>query len=117
MWVNWTVKSIAFSSLRFAAAAQALCIIRDSSMLIEKQLADLFLSQYKKVMSVLNNGIFPDSIKGYASLRADIFYDINATEKAVVDFVDPEFITILKFTNRWQRYPKITVPIFEIASD
>lgn len=65
-------------------------------MLIDKRLADVFLSHYKAIMAFLNSGVEPSSIKAYASLRPLIFEKINEIEKEMVGTVGFEFINAIK---------------------
>ena len=65
-------------------------------MLIDKKLADVFLSHYKAVMAFLNGGAEPDGIKAYASLRPLVFENIDAIEEGITGIVGQDFVSSIK---------------------
>jgi len=65
-------------------------------MLIDKKVADTFLSNYKTVMAFLNDGSCPGNIQEYASLRPLIFQNIDSLEKEISNIVDQNFISSIK---------------------
>lgn len=65
-------------------------------MLIDKQIADVFLTHYKAVMSFLNDGIEPDGVEAYASLRPLIFESIEEIEKDITGIVGQDFVSSIK---------------------
>jgi len=65
-------------------------------MLINKKLADEFLSKYKAVMAFINKGVCPDGIEEYASIRPLIFENTDDIESGVSDIVGLDFIKSIR---------------------
>jgi len=68
-------------------------------MLIDKRMADVFLNHYKAIMSYLNDGVEPDGVKAYASLRQIIFERIEEFEDDVKGIVGQDFVSSIKSGN------------------
>ena len=60
-------------------------------MLIEDQLADIFLQKYKGIMAYLNEGQYPDSIEEYTSLRSSIYENINQIKEDMFEMIGQDF--------------------------
>lgn len=65
-------------------------------MLIDKDLANIFLDKYKDVMRYINGGNYPTSIEEYAKLRPVVFERIDEVISNYQEVVGPNFINSLK---------------------
>jgi len=65
-------------------------------MVIDKKMADTFLCHYKAIMTLLNNGVEPDGLQAYASLRQLLFDKIDEIEAEILGAVGFEFVSSIK---------------------
>jgi hypothetical protein len=65
-------------------------------MLLDKIMADDFLTYYKSIMKLLNGGREPDGFKEYAALRPLIYENIDEIAEVVSELVGLDFVSAVK---------------------